>query len=269
MLFGEQEIEGKSYFFNTSKGGMMTGTVYYLGFKYTIGDDGVIAEKAAMQIWRGIDVSYYQGPNVNWKTVADNGVQFAIVRAGWFEPGIQPIFVADDYYVRNVLEAQKYGISVGTYVYVYCFDPVDLTNGLDELHNYSVQNRLNFDLPVFLDVEDAKYFKPNTDERGGNQYRTELIRTGLEHLRELGYRPGLYAYLKWANSEFDTQQLINEGNAFWLARWYDNNADLDPATMSWNDSYPGVWQYRDTGRVPGVRGAVDMNYMYLDLMDLS
>jgi glucan-binding YG repeat protein/GH25 family lysozyme M1 (1,4-beta-N-acetylmuramidase) len=269
MLFGEQEIDGKSYFLNTSTGDMQTGTLYYLGFKYTIGEDGVITEKVHMQIWRGIDVSYFQGPNINWKAVADSGVQFAIIRAGWLEPEKKPVFKEDDYYVRNVLEAQKYGISVGSYVFVYNHNPEDLAQGLDEFHRYTTENRLDFDLPVFLDIEDGKYFKPNTDQLGGYEYRTNLIRSGLEHLSALGYKPGIYAYLKWANKEFAVQRLIDEGYPFWLARWYDNNAELDSATMAWNDAYPSVWQYRDTGKVPGIRGFVDMDYMYLDFMNLN
>ncbi|MDR1953181.1 MAG: hypothetical protein LBQ21_01685 [Clostridiales Family XIII bacterium] len=269
MRFGEQVVDGKSYFFNTNNGDMMTGLLYYLGYKYTIGDDGVITEKLKMKIWQGIDVSRHQGSDIDWEKVADSGIQFAIIRAGWLSSTDTPIFMPDEYFTRNVAEAKKYGISVGSYIYLYNYETAGIAQGLDEFDAFAVSNRLDFDLPVFLDVEDEDVFKPGTDERGGYVHRTELLLESLDYLRDLGYKPGVYSFLKWANNEFDAQRISDAGNAFWLAYWYNNDAELDPATMAWNGAYPGVWQYRDTGRVPGIRGNVDKNYMYLDILDLE
>ena len=91
-----------------------------------------------------------------------------------------------------------------------------------------------------------------------------MLRAGLLQLQGYGYKPGFYTFLNWAQSQFDAQQLINEGYSFWLARFYSNNAELDPYTLSWNNDFPDIWQYRSTGRVPGINGNVDMNWLYPD-----
>jgi GH25 family lysozyme M1 (1,4-beta-N-acetylmuramidase) len=269
MQFGEQTIDGEDYFLNTSSGDKMTGTLYYMGYKYNISEKGIIDEKVKMKILSGIDVSYHQGPDIDWKKVAGSGIQFAVIRAGVFGSKESPIFQPDELCVRNVSEAQKYGISVGVYIYLYSYESEMIDEGLEQFDSFMNENRLNIDLPAFIDVENEKYFKPATDERGGYEYRTELLSESLKKLRGYGYKPGIYSFYKWANNHLDVPRLIDEGNAFWLARWYDNNKELVPETMTWHDGYPALWQYRDTGKVAGVPKKVDRDYMYLDMMDLS
>lgn len=267
MLFGEQTIDGEPYLLNISMGGRLTGTVYYNGEVYTIGDDGVVQSKEQIPIWKGIDVSVHQEADVDWAAVAESGVQFAIVRGGYLAAEDKPVFALDEHYAYNVLEAQKNGISVGAYLYLYNFTMEGLQEGIDAFHAYTVENRIKLDLPVFLDVENEEYFRTGSDGLGGYDYRTALVRDGMEYLRSLGYDPGFYTFQVWADNVFDAERLYDEGYPFWLAKWYGNNSDLDPQTKSWKDTdHPSVWQFRATGQVPGIRKEVDMNYLYWDKM---
>jgi GH25 family lysozyme M1 (1,4-beta-N-acetylmuramidase) len=85
----------------------------------------------------------------------------------------------------------------------------------------------------------------------------------MDKLRTLGYDVGFYASQQWANNEFDAERLFNEGYLFWLANWFGNNQDLDPATLSWNKTaQPNLWQFRATGQVPGIEKETDMDYLY-------
>ena len=61
---------------------------------------------------RGIDVSAWQG-KIDWKTVADYGMGFAILRIT--EAGN----VIDSYFEQNFSECRKYNIPVGAYKYSY------------------------------------------------------------------------------------------------------------------------------------------------------
>ena len=61
---------------------------------------------------RGIDVSAWQG-KIDWKTVADYGMGFAILRIT--EAGN----VIDNYFEQNFSECRKYNIPVGAYKYSY------------------------------------------------------------------------------------------------------------------------------------------------------
>ena len=266
MLFGEQTIEGAPYLLTISRGARMTGTVYFDGRVFDISEDGVVQSITKQPIWRGIDVSVHQ-EMIDWKAVAESGVQFAIVRAGYFASKEEQVFAPDSHYVQNVLNAQENGISVGAYIYLYNWTIEGLTEGLDAFHELTLDNRIRLDLPVFLDVEDKDYFKPGSDELGGYDYRTMLVRGGMDYLRELGYEAGFYTFLNWANREFDAERLFYEGYPFWLANWYGNKEDLDPATRSWNDEkQPSIWQFRATGEIPGIRKETDKNYLYWDRM---
>jgi GH25 family lysozyme M1 (1,4-beta-N-acetylmuramidase) len=111
-------------------------------------------------------------------------------------------------------------------------------------------------------MEDSTYYLPATNGLGGYSYRTAMLQDGMNRLRSYGYKPGFYTFLSWANNQFDTNGLVAQGNSFWLASWYSNNAELDPNTASWNGRYPSIWQYRSTGSVSGINGNVDMNYLY-------
>ena len=269
MLFGEQEIDGQQYLLNISTGGRMTGTVYFNGQIYTIAATGVIESKEKSKIWNGIDVSVHQ-EEIDWKAVKESGIQFAIVRAGYFEPVGQHAFIPDRTFVNNVIEAQKNGISVGAYIYLYSYTDEMIAEGLDDFNFMTKLNRIKLDLPVFLDVEDSDYFKPGSDELGGYDYRTDLVRSGMDYLIEMGYDAGFYTFHQWANKEFDVLKLFKEGYPFWIARWYDNNEELPTDTTSWDDNgVPGLWQYRATGQVPGIKKEVDMNYLYWESMKLK
>ena len=61
---------------------------------------------------RGIDVSAWQG-QIDWKTVAAYGMDFAILRIT--DSGN----VIDKYFERNYTECQKYNIPTGVYKYSY------------------------------------------------------------------------------------------------------------------------------------------------------
>jgi GH25 family lysozyme M1 (1,4-beta-N-acetylmuramidase)/glucan-binding YG repeat protein len=267
MLFGEQTIGGQPYLLNISMGGRMAGTVYYGGEVYSIGEDGVVAGKEKTPIWKGIDVSWHQGPDIDWKAVAESGVQFAVVRAAYIAAEDTPHFVPDEYFARNAIEAQKNGISVGAYIYLYNFTEEGLAEGIDAFDALLKENRVCLDLPVFLDVENDEYFKTGSDALGGYDYRTDLARYGMDRLRSLGYGAGFYTFQNWANKEFDAERLYGEGYPFWLARWYGNDADPDPETMAWNDTRrPSLWQFRATGQIPGIGTETDVNYLYWDRM---
>ena len=263
LLTGEQTIDGKPYLLGLSMGGRLTGTVYFQGQVYDIGDDGVVKSKKRTPVWNGIDVSWHQGPDIDWAAVKASGVQFAVIRAGYIRAEDQPYWVLDEYFVKNALAAQAQGISVGAYIYLYNFTEDGLKTGIDAFAADAEAGRVKLDLPVFLDVENEEYFKAGSDALGGFSYRTDLVRFGMGLLREKGYKAGFYTFSKWADKEIDAEKLFNEGYPFWIARWYNNNKEMDTSTMAWgDDKQPSLWQYRATGAVDGIAKEVDRDYLY-------
>ncbi|MDR0874777.1 MAG: S8 family serine peptidase [Clostridiales Family XIII bacterium] len=262
---GEKTISKKMYFFDGRNGMLKDTTKFYKNYKYVIGKDGVVKSKTYVgDTQRGIDVSEWQG-QINWAQVKASGVQFAIIRAGWSDWKVNDsgaYFHRDARFVENVRNAKANGIVVGTYIFVYSRDIDEQRAALASFRTFCIQNGLSFDLPVFLDIEDSKYYLPGTDALGGYSYRTKMLKDGMDLLRSYGYDAGFYTFLNWANNQFDAVGLEAKNNTFWLASWYGNNAELDPATGAWNGRQPGIWQYRSTGSVSGIKGNVDMNYLY-------
>jgi glucan-binding YG repeat protein/GH25 family lysozyme M1 (1,4-beta-N-acetylmuramidase) len=276
MATGEFAIGGNSYFFSPANGAMMTGTVLHGDYRYEIGNDGVIISKTFIgsvstgSVRTGIDVSYWQG-TIDWSAVRASGVDFAMIRAGWFAAD-SPVFNLDSTFARNVIEAKRNGIQVGVYIYVYSYSTWMLDQGVNMFHNSSAMDEIRaagitFDFPVYLDFEDSLFYS-GTGGTGGYQARTDIIAHGMDLLRYYGYRAGFYTFYNWAVNEFNGQGLIDYGYSFWLAKWYSNNSEEDPyRTDVWeNANGPSIWQYRSTGSVPGVSGNVDKNYMYVEIM---
>jgi GH25 family lysozyme M1 (1,4-beta-N-acetylmuramidase) len=267
FAIGLCSINDVEYYFNDDGHLMANHKTVVAGREVTTDESGAVISKIPVGVMRGIDVSEWQG-SINWAAVKASGVSFAVIRAGWTDwkdrtgEGMGAYFHQDAYFVQNVRAAQAQGIAVGAYIYIYSRNISEQQWALTNFNNYARSYGLAFDLPVFLDVEDSQYYLPSTDALGGYAYRTYMLQDGLNQLRSMGYRPGMYTFLNWANTKFNTYALINEGNTFWLASWYSNNAELDPNTAAWNGGYPGIWQYRSTGSVPGIKGNVDMNYLY-------
>lgn len=133
---GFKTLDGKKYHFDSdtgkmSKGWFMvsgekyyadpnTGELYRNGF-YTIDGKNYYFDEEGrceqLSPAKGIDVSAAQG-NIDWKQVADSGVEFAIIRAvHWANGG----YSIDHYFYQNVVNAKAYGIKVGAYIYSYAF----------------------------------------------------------------------------------------------------------------------------------------------------
>ncbi len=74
-----------------------------------------IPSNETQEITLGIDVAKYQG-TINWKAVADSGVDFAMIRVGYRTLKTGEI-IADANAKYNMQEASKYGIKVGVYFF--------------------------------------------------------------------------------------------------------------------------------------------------------
>ncbi len=213
----------------------------------------------------GIDVSSYQGV-IDWAKVKASGVDFAIIRAlTWSKTA--GYYVIDPYFEYNVRNAKANGIKVGAYLYSYAFSIGEIVEEVNFFHNSAQMQSLRasgikFDYPVYIDYEWDKILA-NTNYNT----RTQIVRTGMIRLEQLGYRPGFYTYHNWAVNQFDARTLFNEGYDFWYAR-YLPNPDIYAGTQPLLGYSAQMWQYTSTARVDGIEGNVDMNICYVDYSKL-
>lgn len=218
----------------------------YIPQAFVMNENGWISYPDALQ---GVDVSVYQG-EIDWQAVADAGVDFAIIRAGYrgySQGAIQP----DTNFQKNMEGALKAGLDVG----VYFFSQATTVREAEEEADYVLEAIRSYPVtyPVVFDWEFIDGQTARTDEMEG-EHMTECAKTFCELVQAAGYTPMVYFNQEQGYLYYQLDQL--DQFPFWLAE-YDEKPDF------FYDF--DIWQYTHTGTVPGIPGNVDLNLAFRDL----
>lgn len=95
---------------------------------------------------KGIDISTWQGPNLDFKKLKKSGVNFAIIRAG-FGTGNK-----DNQFENNYSKAKKAGMPVGAYWYSYALSAEGARAEAQSC--ISMLKGKQFEYPIYFDLED-------------------------------------------------------------------------------------------------------------------
>ena len=189
---------------------------------------------------KGIDVSVHNG-NIDWNKVKADGIEFAILRAGFGRLEKQK----DEKFEQNYAEAKAAGIPVGAYWYSYAMSPEEAE--LEANVFLKVIKGKQFEMPVYFDLEEKKQFDL------GKEKVSAIMRAFLEIVESAGYFTGLYGS---ASPLFThTADDIKSHYTIWLAHWVDRT--------NYSGAY-AVWQYSEKGKVDGISGNVDLDTCYKD-----
>lgn len=211
----------------------------------------------------GIDVARYQG-TIDWKKVAESGVDFAIVRVGYRTLKTGEI-IADTNAKYNMQEASKYGIKVGAYFFSTAItkeEAVEEANWVaDYIAKYQITYPVVYNCEGYEDSENRQYSLTKTQ-------RTDIAIAFLDEIVERGYSPMFYASknemegdAKWETSRLENRYKI------WVAQYPGTPYPQTPAS-----SYSGqhdMWQYTNNGTVPGISKPVDMNVAYFGFKNVE
>ncbi len=191
---------------------------------------------------KGVDVSKWNG-DIDWRTVAASGIQFAIIRTsfGWSNR----IKFTDPKLIYNINGAKSVGIYIGAYHYSYATTPLEAIWEADFFIDRLKWT--SWEYPVFMDMEDKCQLRLNT------QQRTDIALTFLNRVASQGYYTGIYCSLSWTKNYLDMNRLSKHD--LWIAQWNDHCSCTLPY---------GMWQYTSSGSVPGIVGRVDLDYSYKD-----
>lgn len=197
----------------------------------------------------GIDVSTYQG-TIDWQAVKDAGIDYVIVRAAYrgYETGK---IVPDDLYEQNIRGAADAGLHVGVYLYSQALSEHEAEEEADYL--LSLIEGLPVDYPVVYDQEEYTADKARTDGLTGEQATLNAL-AFCRRVHEAGYIPMIYTNNDWATTMYDMERLDH------YPVWY--------ADYTSTPTLPGgfaMWQYTDSGQVPGITGPVDLNLLFLPI----
>lgn len=170
----------------------------------------------------GIDVSENNG-EIDWDSVLDAGVEFAIIRAGWGQGH------EDEMFVCNADNALEHGLKIGGYWFSYalneeeayqegryCRDIIDSWGGI-------------MTLPIFYDQESSSW-------RDNNGWDPACATAQCDEFADgLSLNTGVYANLDWFINKLDYDYLFSKYNGnIWLAE-YGDECNL-PC---------GIWQFTD------------------------
>ena len=209
----------------------------------------------------GIDVSTFQ-KKVDWDKVKAAGVDFAIIRCAFRGYGAEGNLVVDNMFKSHMDGAKSVGINIGVYFYTQATteaEAVEEANmALDLIKPYNING------PVVIDVEYAGDTARTKDLT--NTERTDFIIAFCETVKNAGYKPMIYANMKYFVRMMEFARLEEYG------KWYANYNELyDPAkiTSIWAFNDPlyfpyeyDIWQYTDTGHIDGISGNVDLNVLF-------
>lgn len=193
---------------------------------------------------RGIDVSAWQG-KIDWKTVADYGMGFAILRIT--EAGN----VIDSYFEQNFSECQKYNIPVGAYKYSYAMTVAEIQSEARKV--VEVLNGRKLQYPVWLDLE------WNNQRSLGAEQIHKLAEAFEKIITTAGYKFGIYCNVDWYLNVICSHLKKYD---FWIARYpASDNGTLQERLRP---DFGVGWQYSSKAKIPGISGTVDRNIFYKD-----
>lgn len=189
---------------------------------------------------KGLDVSHHQG-KIDWEKVSKSDVDFVIIRCGY---GNDLKSQDDKYFAQNVAGCEKYNIPYGIYIYSYALNVSDAKSEANHVLRLIKSTGAKPTYPIYIDYEDLSQ-NGLTPKQLGN-FATAFFNKTIA----AGYKAGVYANLNWWTNKL-TDSRFNQWTK-WVAQY--NSA------CSYTKPYQ-IWQSTSTGKVPGVNGNADLNFL--------
>lgn len=198
---------------------------------------------------KGIDVSAWQG-QIDWPTVANYGMEFAILRIT--EAGN----VIDSTFERNFTACNQHEIPVGVYKYSYAVTVAEIQSEARKVVSVLAGRSIQF--PVFLDLEN------NSQRALGSESIHKLVDAFREIIEKAGYKFALYCNIDWYDTVICSHLKKYD---FWIARYPAN--DNGTLQERLRPNFGVGWQYSSKVKIPGITGNVDRDVFYKDYKEVS
>ena len=191
-----------------------------------------------MDALQGVDISYWQGANINWSQVAGAGISFAIVKStegiGRHEPNA----------LGQASGAKAAGLKVGYYHFAHAGQNTAVSEANFFADALAVLP--SYDIIPTLDIETNKYnLTAQQMTQWISDFVTQAIAKGVPNIM-------LYSYESFFDS-FLLPSTVLATSPLWLAD-YRSTAHVPHGWNNYN-----IWQYSQGGNVAGIQGHVDMN----------
>ena len=199
----------------------------------------------------GIDVSKYQGGNIDWSAVKAAGIDFAIVRVG-YRTKATGIIYEDPAARYNIQEAQKNGIKVGAYFFSSAVTEQEAREEASWVADFISKYKITY--PDFKSEDSKQYGLDKT-------VRTGIASAFLDSIQAAGYTPMFYASRNEmeGNADWD-MDVLGSKYKVWVSQYPEKPFPDTPSS-----TYSGrhdMWQYTSQGQVAGISKKVDVNVAY-------
>lgn len=195
---------------------------------------------------KGIDISYHQGA-INAKSIKASGINFVILREGFRKS-------VDTRFFEYVKQCQAVGLPIfAVYHFSYALNEAQAK----EEAEFCIKNVEKAGLPkttwIFFDFEydTVKKAKASGITLGKKECNKHTI-AFCETVKKKGYNVGIYMNNDYRKNMYDSETMKKYPN-LWLA---DYTGEPDVPCM--------IQQYSSSGKVNGISGNVDMNYLFSD-----
>ena len=212
----------------------------------------------------GIDVSQWQG-EIDFKAVKEGKIKglpvsFVMIRATVNKS-------VDKYAVKNVNAALNAGLKVGLYHYSYATTPQGAEDEAELILNFIKDNGFDgkIELPIAFDIEENGVFKL------GKATVTAIAKAFMDKISKANYQPILYTYAAAYNAYLDKNAV--KDYPLWISGFITENALNNKFGIkdyaAWQFGVAGHPSYdiQIIGKVNGVKGQCDVDYMYEDLAE--
>ena len=243
---GWRTENGKTYYYAQDTNKKVTGLRSIDGKLYYFDANGVKQDKVTF----GIDVSKYQS-GLDWNKIKKSGVSFVIIRIGYRGYGAEGKLVKDPMFEEHFTNARNAGLKVGVYFFTQAMNEAEAQEEA-EACNRALNGRM-LDYPIFYDTEAST--APGGTGRAdglGVEDRTKCAIAFCERVKELGYKPGVYASTTWYRKRVNYNTLRSR-YTIWNAHYGVSSSPIGC----------DLWQGTEKARINGYSGELDANISYI------
>ena len=208
-------------------------------------------------ITNGIDISEHNG-DIDFAKLKKTDTKITIIRVGCRGYGSKGTLMKDKRFDDNIKKALENGFETGVYFYSQALTEKEAEEEAKFVLKYI--EGYKFELPVYFDYEFAGVSSGRLDSAWRNRTinKEQMTKNAIAFCTKIedeGYRAGIYASKSFYEDNLVYSEL--EDYAIWVAHYASKTA------------YAGLyqaWQYSSKGKVSGIDGYVDSNFIYYDVL---
>ncbi len=206
----------------------------------------------------GIDVSAYQNrasenETIDWEAVAEDGVDFAMIRIGLRGTSTGEIH-ADGFYEENIRGAMEAGIETGVYFFAQAITVEEAIEEAEFVLELLEDLEINGPVAYDWEMHNASYRVYGTPP----EMATACAVAFCERIAEAGYTPMVYAGTYVSYVKYDQGALADY--LHWYPEYKDKESEHLYPTLYY---HMDVWQFSSSCYVDGIGGRVDGNIQFI------